>query len=181
MRLTPLSESQWDDEAVQRALAQVLTADRRNSRDAGSAMTMLVHHPKLARAFLKFNVELLYRGTLPGHLRELAILRTAHRRGCEYEWVHHITIGKQAGLTDSDIADVQHGAGRDELHQAVVNAADELDEASRLSPATEAVLTKHLDEHQLMELVFTVGCYCMLAMAFNTFGVELDEEPESGR
>lgn len=30
MRLTPLTESQWDDEEVQRALAQVLTADRRN-------------------------------------------------------------------------------------------------------------------------------------------------------
>ncbi|WP_046301974.1 carboxymuconolactone decarboxylase family protein [Mycobacterium sp. UM_Kg27] len=181
MRLTPLSESQWDEEAVQRALAQVLTADRRNPRDAGSAMTMLVHHPKLARAFLKFNVELLYRSSLPGNLRELAILRTAHRRGCEYEWVHHITIGKEAGLTDSDIEDLQHGTGRGELHQAVVNAADELDETSRLSPATEAVLAKHLDEQQLMELVFTVGCYSMLAMAFNTFGVELDEKPESER
>lgn len=181
MRLTPLSESQWDDEAVQRALAQMLTSDRRNRRDAGSAMTMLVHHPKLARAFLKFNVELLYRSSLPGNLRELAILRAAHRRGCEYEWVHHITMGKEAGLTDSDIEDLQHGAGRDELHQAVLTATDELDEASRLSPATEAVLTEHLDEHQLMELVFTVGCYCMLAMAFNTFGVELEKEPEPGR
>lgn len=181
MRLAPLSESQWDDEAVQRALAQVLTEDRRNSRDAGSAMTMLVHHPKLARLFLKFNVELLYRSTLPGNLRELAILRTAHRRGCEYEWAHHVTIGKEAGLTDEDIENLQHGAGRGELHQAVLNAADELDETSRLSPATEAVLIKHLDEHQLMELVFTVGCYSMLAMAFNTFGVELDKEPESGR
>lgn len=181
MRLTPLSESQWDDEAVQRALAQMLTADRRNPRDAGSALTMLVHHPKLARAFLKFNVELLYHGALPGKLRELAILRTAHRRGCEYEWVHHVQMGKEAGLTDSDIEDLQHGAARDELHQAVVNASDELDQASRLSPATETVLAKHLDEQQLMELVFTVGCYSMLAMAFNTFGVELDEKTESER
>ncbi len=181
MRLTPLSESQWDDEAVQRALAQVLTADRRNPGGAGSAMTMLVHHPKLARVFLKFNVELLYRSSLPGQLRELAILRTAHRRGCEYEWAHHITIGKEAGLTDDDIEDLQHGAARDELYQAVLNAADELDEDSRLSPATEAVLVKHLDEHQLIELVFTVGCYSMLAMAFNTFGVELDEKHEAGR
>lgn len=181
MRLTPLSASEWDDDAVQRALAQMLPAERRNSRDAGSALAMLVHHPDLARAFLRFNVQLMYRSTLPARLRELAILRTAHRRGCEYEWVHHVRFGKEAGLTDSDIEDLQHGAARDELYQAVLNAADELDEKSRLSAATEAVLTQHLDEHQLMELVFTVGCYCMLAMAFNTFGVELDEEPESGR
>lgn len=62
-----------------------------------------------------------------------------------------------------------------------MTAADELEETSRLSPATEAVLTKHLDEQQLMELVFTVGCYSILAMAFNTFGVELDEKPEAER
>ena len=181
MRLADLSESYWDDDEVQRALAPLLPEERRNPRDAGNALTMLVHHPKLARVFLRFNVQLLYGSSLPAQLRELAILRTAYRRNCEYEWVHHVTMGKEAGLTDSDIEDLQHGAGRDELHQAVINAADELDEASRLSPATEAVLSQHLDEHQLMELVFTVGCYTMLAMAFNTFGVELDEKPESGR
>lgn len=181
MRLAELSESYWDDDDVQRALAPLLPEARRNSRDAGNALAMLVHHPKLARVFLRFNVQLLYSSSLPAHLRELAILRTAYRRNCEYEWAHHVKMGKDAGLTDSDIQDLQHGAGRDELHQAVLNAADELDKESRLSPATEATLAQHLDEHQLMELVFTVGCYCTLAMAFNTFGVELDQKPESGR
>lgn len=181
MRLAPLPASQWDDDAVQRALAQLLPAERRNARDAGNALEMLVHHPELARVFLRFNVQLLYGSALPARLRELAILRVAHRRGCEYEWAHHVTMGKDAGLTDDDIADLQHGAGRDELHQAVVTAADELDEKSRLSPATEAVLTQHLDERQLIDLVFTVGCYCLLAMAFNTFGVELEDNPDQER
>lgn len=181
MRLAELSESHWDDADVQRALAQMLPEERRNARDAGNALAMLVHHPKLARVFLRFNVHLLYGSTLPAHLRELAVLRTAHRRGCEYEWAHHVTMGKEAGLTDDDITDLQHGTGRDELYQAVLDATDELDEKTRLSAATEAVLAKHLDELQVMDLVFTIGCYCMLAMAFNTFGVELDEKPESGR
>ncbi|WP_046321928.1 carboxymuconolactone decarboxylase family protein [Mycobacterium sp. UM_Kg1] len=181
MRLAELSESHWDEPDVQRALAQMLPEERRNAREAGNALAMLVHHPKLARVFLRFNVHLLYGSTLPANLRELAILRTAYRRRCEYEWTHHVAMGKQAGLTDDDIADLQHSTGRDELHQAVLDAADELDTDSRLSPATEAVLTKHLDEHQLMDLVFTIGCYSMLAMAFNTFGVELDENPESER
>lgn len=178
MRLDPLAASQWDDDAVQHALAQLLPAERRNARDAGNALAMLVHHPKLARAFLRFNVHLLYRSPLPARLRELAVLRVAHRRGCDYEWAHHVTMGKDAGLTDDDIADLQHGAAQDELDQAVLDATDELDATSRLSAATEAVLAKHLDERQLMDLVFTVGCYCTLAMAFNTFGVELDGTPE---
>ena len=33
-----------------------------------------------------------------------------------------------------------------------------------------------LDEQQLMDLVFTVGAYEMLALAFRSFGVELDED-----
>jgi 4-carboxymuconolactone decarboxylase len=31
-----------------------------------------------------------------------------------------------------------------------------------------------LDQRQLMDLVFTVGAYDLLAMAFNSFGLELD-------
>jgi hypothetical protein len=35
-------------------------------------------------------------------------------------------------------------------------------------------LAEHLDRKQLMDLVFTVGNYDLLAMAFNNFGLELD-------
>lgn len=181
MRLTELPESHWEDPDVQRALAAMLPEERRNPQGAGNALAMLVHHPKLTRVFLRFNVHLLYGSTLPADLRELAILRTAYRRGCDYEWVHHVTMGKEAGLTDHDITELQHSVGRNEIYQAVLNAADELEEKSRLSADTEAVLAKYLDEKQLIDLVFTIGCYSMLAMAFNTFGVELDEKSESER
>jgi AhpD family alkylhydroperoxidase len=176
MRLGPLPTEQWDDNAVQAALAQLLPADRRNPREAGNALAMLVHHPDLARVFLRFNVHLLMCSTLPGRLRELAILRVAHQRGCSYEWAHHVTLGKAVGLTDDDIGDLQHGAAGNQLDRAVLTAVDELDEKSCLSETTEAILGKYLDERQLMDLVFTVGCYCLLAMAFNTFGVELEQE-----
>ncbi len=35
---------------------------------------------------------------------------------------------------------------------------------------------RDLDRHQLMDLVFTVGAYDLLAMAFRSFGVELDAD-----
>jgi hypothetical protein len=46
-------------------------------------------------------------------------------------------------------------------------------------------LSEHLDRRQLMDLVFTIGAYDLLAMAFNTFGLELDPglngfPPENG-
>jgi hypothetical protein len=35
-------------------------------------------------------------------------------------------------------------------------------------------LAGELDDQQLMDVVFTVGAYEVLAMAFRSFGVELD-------
>jgi 4-carboxymuconolactone decarboxylase len=33
-----------------------------------------------------------------------------------------------------------------------------------------------MDDQQLMDLVFTVGAYDMLAMAFRSFGIQLDAD-----
>jgi hypothetical protein len=49
---------------------------------------------------------------------------------------------------------------------------DELAGGCNLSDRTWGTLAAYLDERQLMDLVFTVGAYVLLAMAFNTFGVE---------
>ncbi len=134
-------------------------------------MSTLARHPDLAKAFLTFSVYLTYRSTPPPRVRETAILRVAHRTGCAYEWVHHVGFGKEAGLTDQDIAAIRHGHAIEWLDNAVVRAVDELDEAATISDETWAGLNEFLDERQRMDLVFTIGGYQVLAMAFNTFGV----------
>ena len=173
MRLPPLPADQWD-EAVQRALAPMLPAD--GPRDANNALATFAHHPALAKAFLRFNIHLLYSSTLPPRVRELAILRIAHRRQCAYEWTHHVTLAREAGLRDDEIAAVRRGEAADEFERAVLAGVDELDEKSRMSDETWATLGERLNDRQRMDLVFTVGCYTLLAMAFNTFGVQLENE-----
>jgi 4-carboxymuconolactone decarboxylase len=174
-RLNPLPADQWDDD-VRRALAVLVPADRRNPNGAGTALSTLVHHPALTRAFLTFSVHLLFGSTLPPRIRELAILRVAHRSGCEYEWSHHLAMGKEAGLGDDDIAAAQRGEAADEFDQAVITATDELDHEYCLSDATWAALGEQLDERQRMDLVFTIGGYGLMAMAYNTFGVKPEQE-----
>ena len=41
---------------------------------------------------------------------------------------------------------------------------------------TWSTLAADLDERQLMDVVFTVGAYDVLAMALRTFGVPLDDD-----
>ncbi len=178
MRLQPLPAEEWD-EAVQRSLAVMLPPDRCNPQDAGNALSTFAHHPALAKAFLRFNIHLLYSSTLPPRIRELAILRVAHRRDCAYEWTHHVDLAKEAGLRDDEIAAVRRGgdgsAGNfDAFERAVLTGVDELDEKSQLSDHTWAALSERLDDRQRMDYVFTVGCYTLLAMAFNTFGIQLE-------
>jgi len=175
VRVPPLPEDQWDD-AVDHALSGLLPAERRNPDAAGNLLATLVRHPKLTRSFLRFNNHLLFSSTLPPRLRELAVLRVAHLHECEYEWRHHVRMGKEVGLTDDVIAGVERGEAADALDRAVLNAVDELGDKSTVSDATWASLSEHLDERQRMDLVFTIGCYGALAMAINTFGVQPDQE-----
>ena len=63
-----------------------------------------------------------------------------------------------------------------EVDELVLRAVDELDENSNLTDETWAALGEQLSDRQRMDFVFTVGAYGMLAMAFNTFGVQLEKE-----
>lgn len=167
MRLQPLPADQWD-EATRQALSAMRGADTNN------ALSTFAHHPALAKAFLRFNVHLLMSSTLPARIRELAILRVAHRRGCAYEWSHHVRMAKDEGITDDQIAAVKRGEAADPFDRVVISAVDELEEYSQLSDQTWAALGERLNDQQRMDFIFTVGCYALLAMAFNTFGVELE-------
>jgi AhpD family alkylhydroperoxidase len=161
-RLAPLPYAEWDTEAL-----SVIMPGRKLPRS--NVLGLLARHPELARAFLTFNAHLLGTSTLTARTRELAILRMAWRRRCRYEWAQHVLIARRAGVTDEEIAEVRAGAAT-----LINKAVDELDEDSCLSEETYSALAAELDDRQLMDLVFTIGTYGTLAMALNTFGLELD-------
>ena len=180
MRLPPLPADEWDDPAVQQALAVMLPEERRNPERASNILSTFVRHPALTKSFLRFNVHLLFNSTLPPRLRELAILRVAHRTESEYEWFQHVRMGLQEGLTEDEIAGVQRGPAdyqaTDDFDRTILTGVDELMDAYELSDATWSALGERFDERQRMDFVFTIGCYITVAMALKTFGIELDEE-----
>ncbi|WP_405969685.1 carboxymuconolactone decarboxylase family protein [Streptomyces sp. NBC_00988] len=161
VRIPPVPYDDWDHEVF-----SVINPNRKLPQ--ANVLGIFQRHPALARAFLTFNMH-LNTTALPVRVRELAVLRVAWRRGSKYEWASHVLIGRKAGVTEAEIDEVRTGA------DTLLNrAVDELDADSGLSDATYAALAADLDEHQLMDLVFTIGAYTMLTMALNTFGVELD-------
>jgi len=170
-RLTPLPDGEWDDE-TRAAVTALLPPARANARDAGNVLATLVRHPGLTRAYLKFNAYLLRDSTLSPRAREVAILRAVHKRDCEYLWSHHVPIAQRAGLSAAEIDAIRDDEVTQDPDGVIVRAVDELDGHSTISDATWAELGRHLDDRQRMDLVFTVGGYCLLAMAVNAFGIE---------
>ncbi|SEG85159.1 alkylhydroperoxidase AhpD family core domain-containing protein [Thermomonospora echinospora] len=162
-RLPPVPYEEWDFEA----LSIIMPPGRKPP--PSNMLGMFAHHPRLAKAFLRYNNHLLFRSSLPARDKELAILRVAWRRRCRYEWAQHVIFAREAGVTDEELAGIRTGA------DTLINrAVDELEEAGALSEATYAELAEGYDTHQLLDFVFTVGTYGLLAMACTTFGVELD-------
>ena len=169
-RIPPLPESNWD--AAQRDLMQPFVAGGRVFNVFGT----LIHHPDLFRRWLVFANHVLGKSTIDVRQREVLILRTAKLVDSEYEWGQHVVIAREAGLNDDEIQAIEtSGDGLDQVEQLLCDVADELTRDKVLSADVWAKLNEHFDTRQVMDIVFTVGQYTMLAMALNTFGVQLDE------
>ena len=120
---------------------------------------------------------MLFRNSFPPRLRRMEILRVATRRNCAYEKAHHIIIAREeAGLTPAEIESAIRGEALIEPDITVLRAVEELEVDSIVSDETWAALSEYFDKRQLMDLIFTVGGYSLMAMAYNTFGIEFEDE-----
>jgi alkylhydroperoxidase family enzyme len=184
-RIEPLAPKEWPEE-MHAALAALRPADarlaapRREGRPkALNALGTLARHPALAHAFNVFNGHVLFSTSLSERHRELVVLRVATLRGSEYEWRQHAVLAADAGLDAHEVSRVAEGPdspGWSAIERALLRAVDELVADAMVSDATWVELARTLETHQLMDLVFTVGAYDLLAMAFRSFGVELDAD-----
>lgn len=144
-----------------------------------NALGTLARHPELTRAFNTFNGHLLYGTTLSARQRELLVLRVAALRDSGYEWAQHAVLAGDVGLNEDDIARIVEGGdavGWSALDAALLHAVDELLADALVTDTTWKQLAAELDDQQLMDVVFTVGAYDLLAMAFRSFGVQLDDD-----
>ncbi|MGV0835001.1 carboxymuconolactone decarboxylase family protein [Mycolicibacterium thermoresistibile] len=180
--LAPLTADEWgDDEYAAFGALLGLPGEKVPRAGSGHAadplkfdiIGLLARHPNMARRFLSFNGWLLQRGELPLRLRELAVLRVAHTRRSAFFWGEHTKVATEGGVPEDDIARLAEGndgfVGADRL---VLRATDELLRHGRADEATWQRLTAELGTHQAMELIFVVGTYAMLAMAFDTWRLD---------
>jgi alkylhydroperoxidase family enzyme len=187
-RVAPLLPPEWEP-AVHDAVSAFPSArdfvlSRYNEAGARGmhGIGVLLQHPALAKAFLAFNNHVATASTVSKRIRELLILRISWLRRSEYEFVQHLVLGRNAGLSEAELERVQLGpdaAGWDPIDADLVRCVDELHADARIQDATWTRLAAHFSTEQLMDIVFAVGCYDLLAKAFKTFGVQLEPGVEA--
>ena len=188
-KLKPMLPPDWD--AAARDVMDTLPHARDNILNTwkdgkpgiiGTNLTCTqLRHPVLAKAFLTFNAHFFYHCTISARDREILILRTGWMRRAEYEYIAHVPLGKRAGLTDAEIKRVELGpdaAGWDPGDADLLRAADDLCREACIGDDTYARLAARFDAKQLLEIVFVVGCYEVLAMMLNTFRVDFEPAAE---
>ena len=139
----------------------------------------LAQHPDLATAYHTFNGHVLFATTLSVRQRELLVLRVAHLRQAEYEWRQHLVLAADVGITEEEVERVAAGpdaAGWSPFEAALVRSVDELLADACIADDTWTALAAELDHRQLMDLVFTVGAYDVLAMLMRSAGMEIEDD-----
>jgi alkylhydroperoxidase family enzyme len=168
----PRVEKPWTE-----AQREILEPRERNGRVLGVWSTC-AQAPELCSSWLAFTDYLLQESSLPIRDRELLILRIGYLNGGSYEWAAHRGLARSSGITDAQMRQITEGpdaAGWSDWDATLLRAADELHDSALISDSTWNALAERYDQRQLMETVFTVGQYNMVAMYLNSLGVQFDE------
>ncbi|MFX0069624.1 MAG: carboxymuconolactone decarboxylase family protein [Candidatus Hermodarchaeota archaeon] len=172
-----LKNSEWD-----RLVKLLIEEPVYRATHALNIFSTMMKNKDLTMRFLMFNNHIMQHSSLPERERELLILRNAWLSNSEYEWGQHILIGAKVGLSNDEINRIIEGPDAEEWNSfdsTLLQAVDELHNDSFISNATWKILAEKYNTNQLMDLVFTVGCYHTMALAMNSFGVQLEKGRES--
>jgi 4-carboxymuconolactone decarboxylase len=170
-RITALKEPEWEGE-----VRDLMESVRRDGQ-VYNIFATLARHPQLLKRWLVFAGHVLGKSTLPPREREIVILRMGWLCRAEYEWGHHVSIGKQTGLSDVDIRRIVEGpnaAGLDPFEATLLRAVDELHSSSFIQDSTWKALANRYNTQQVLDLLFTAGQYNLVSMVLNSIGVQLE-------
>jgi len=135
-------------------------------------------HPELYAAWLPFAVHVMPKSSLAARDRQLLILGTSFAWRAIYPWSHHARISEALqALSSDEIGRIEAGPDHSSwsaTEAALLRACVETRNDGRISERTWETLAAHYGQKQLLDIVFTIGQYTLIATALNSLRVELD-------
>ncbi|MFT4054708.1 MAG: carboxymuconolactone decarboxylase family protein [Novosphingobium sp.] len=176
-RLPPIRDEEFTDQT--RAFFDRWTVGIFRDAHTNPVLCTFAHHPALADAFSQLNVHLLSANTLPVKERQIAIMRTAWLTKATYMWSSHLNTSKLVGLTDEMYGPIQRGADDPyftQFERTVILATEDLVNDYEVSQANWTALRAEWNEQQMLDFLFTVGCYVMVAGVMRSTGAERQDD-----
>lgn len=131
----------------------------------------------LFRGWLHFSAMMMPFGRIRRRETELAIIRVAYLRGCDYELDHHRRLGKRVGIDDEVFERIAEGPTADGWHpneRALLRTVDQLVRTRDIDDDTWTLASSYFSRRQLLELVMLVGQYDSLATTLHVLRVQRD-------
>lgn len=157
-------------------LAQRITSER--GGQFPNLYCMLLNSPPIAQGWLNLLTAVRQKCSLPGRIRELAILRVALLNRADYEYCGHIPYAKKAGLTQAQIDALpkwQSSAAFDEQEEAALALVDSMTREIQVPDDIFARAMRLFGNVQTMELCVTVGAYNMISRFLEAVKIDRDE------
>jgi len=171
-RLAPLPEQEWT------AVEREVVASWNTSAAVPNDVRTYLRHPVLAKNLIPFERYIAGASTLAPRERALLILRTAWLCKSAYVWAHHAAAARAAGLGADDLTRIARGPGApgwSAFDAALLRAADELHVSAFVNDDTWRALSARYDTRQMMDALFTVAEFTMVAGTVNSLGVPIED------
>ena len=142
---------------------------------------LIAHSPRGARSWHNIVRYLRDGSRLDSRLRQLAILQVGYLTRSDYEWSHHVKIGREFRVSDADIrAIADETAGRpsslEPLARAVLRGAREMTTGLTMTDETFAELRDALGPERLTDLVMTIAFYNGVVRMLATLDVDVEDD-----
>ena len=179
-RMAPLPESQWTEahRAAVAAMGEGAVLHSVLNNVVQNDVRTYLHHPVLTKNLIPFERYISSASLLAPRDRELLILRTAWLSRSAYVWAHHAPAARTAGITADELTRIARGpdaAGWSPFEVALLRAADQLHVSAFVNDATWQALAARYDTRRLLDAVFTVAEFTMVAGTVNSLGVQLED------
>ncbi len=154
-----------------------LLVKARGPFESVNVIDTLAHNMDLLRRWLPFFNHCLHKQTLDPRARELMILRTGWLAGSSYEWSQHVPIALRRDVKPAEINAIPDGPFHEQWNgadRALLEAVDGLMTNFTMTDTEWQRVARNLMPSAILDLIFTVGQYRLVAGLLRGFNVQLD-------
>jgi 4-carboxymuconolactone decarboxylase len=141
-----------------------------------NVLGQLLHSPQLLGPFLEWWVSAKSTMALGVREQELVILRMGCLYGSDYVWKHHLPVGREFGIDDTELAAIRSGGydGFSDREQALLTLTDEMVDQRTVAAATWDRYGRLLAPREVVDLIALISQYVLFALTNNVLQVPLE-------